>query len=250
MISVVVNSLNEGEKLKRCLSSVKGWADEIIVVDMESSDKTQEVAKEIGAKIFSHKKVDYVEPVREFAVSKARSGWVLVLDPDEMVTEGLKEKLSEVAGNNLADAVKIPRLNFIFGKKIKRTNFWPDKHIRFFKKDKIRFSEMIHSYPEVSGSVLELPNEEKFAIAHYPYKNVREYMERMERYSGIEAKNLFDLGEKFSFFNLLYKPAYDFARRYFRHLGFLDGWQGFLLSFLQAYYYILVEVKLRKLGER
>lgn len=250
MISVVVNSLNEGEKLKKCLASVKGWADEIVVIDMESTDDTCEVAESAKAKVFTHNQVDYVEPVRKFAASKAAGDWVLILDPDETVPETLKAELGKITREGSANAVKIPRLNYIFGKKIKHTNFWPDKHVRFFKKGKLEFSDVIHSHPMVSGKVLELPGQEDFAIHHYPYDSVREYWERMERYSDIEAKNLSERGESFSLIKLIYKPAYDFARRFFRHLGFLDGWRGFLLSFLQAYYYVLVEIKLLKPGKR
>lgn len=247
MISVVVNSYNEGEKLRRCLTSVKGWADELVVVDMESEDATLGVAKEFGAKIFTHAPVSYIEPVRQFAVSKASASWVLVLDPDETVTEKLKNKLTEISKKDETAAVNIPRLNIFLGRKVKHTNFWPDRQIRFFKQDQVIFSDKIHSYPKVEGEVMELPAKENLAIHHYPYSSVKAYLQRMERYSNIEASNLYEEGKRFSLFRLLYLPGYDFLRRFVRHLGFLDGWMGLLLSLLQAYYYVLVELKLRKL---
>lgn len=250
MISVAVNSFNEGEKLKRCLASVKGWADEIVVVDMESKDSTADVAAEFEAKRFTHRPVDYIEPVREFAVSKTSGDWILLLDPDEAVPEKLKSKLSEISREGKVAAVNIPRLNVFFGKKIKHTNFWPDRQIRFFKKGQVAFSEKIHSYPKVEGETLDLPGEEPLAIRHFPYSSIREYLQRMERYSDIEAKNLFGEGKRFSLWNVFFMPTYDFLRRFIRHLGFLDGPTGLFLSLLQSYYYILVEFKLRKLQRR
>lgn len=250
MISVVVNSCNEGEKLDKCLKSVIGWADEIVVVDMESQDNTVEVAKKFKAKIFTHQFINYVEPVRKFAVSKSTQPWVLILDPDEVVTEILKKKLTEIAQISEVEAVNIPRLNIFFQKKIRHTNFWPDRQIRFLKKDKVVFSETIHSYPKINGQILNLPAREDLAIYHYGYKNLSEYIQRMKRYSDIEAQNIFDNHGKFSLKDLIYKPAYDFLRRYVRHLGFLDGWTGFVLSLLQAYYYFLVEFKLWKLEQK
>lgn len=247
MISVVVNSRNEGEKLDKCLQSISGWGDEIVVLDMESTDNTRQIAKKYNAKVYSHKALDYIEPVREFAVSKTSGDWVLVLDPDEKIGDELKNKLKEIMSENSIDAVNIPRLNFIFNGKIKHTNFWPDRQIRFFKKGRVRFSSVIHSYPKVLGKVLDLEAKEELSIQHYPYRNVEEYLQRIKRYSDIESKNRYNLGERFSIFNLFYLPLYDFIRRYIKHMGFLDGWRGLVLSILQAYYYILVEIKIFKL---
>lgn len=250
MISVAINSLNEGEKLERCLKSVYGWADEIIVVNMESTDSTEEVAKKYNAKIFTHPKVDYVEPVREFQNSIVKCDWVLILDPDEVVTDDLKNKLLEISRNNLADAVNIPRVFYIGKTKIKHTNFWPDRQIRFFKKGKLEFSKMIHSYPKVHGEVLDLPAKENLAIQHFSYSSWDEYWQRLQRYAQIEAQNLHDEGVKFSYLDCIKKPMYDFLRRYIRHLGILDGLTGLRLSLLQADYYLLVEYKLKQLSKK
>lgn len=247
MISVVVNSRNEADKLDRCLASVQGWCQEIVVIDMESADTTQDVAKKYNAKIFTHQPASYIEPVRAFAVSKASNKWIMLLDPDETVPVNLKKKLSEIAESGDFQGVKIARLNIIFGKKIKHSNFWPDYQMRFFQKDKITFSEVIHSAPKIEGKVEVLDRKEDLALHHYSYKNVKEYWQRMQRYSSIEAQNMYKQGKRFSFIRLFYQSTYDFLRRYIRHLGFLDGWIGLELSLLQFYYYILVEIKLLQL---
>lgn len=250
MISVVVNSRNEAKILERCLRSVVGWADEIVLIDMESTDNTIEVAKSFGAKVYKHKALSYVEPARKYAVSKTRGDWILILDPDEEILEPLKRKLVTVVTDSSVDVVKIPRLNFIFGKKIKHSNFWPDPQIRFFRKGKIKFSDKIHSFPETTGNVINLEYREDLAIRHYPYDNISQFLNRMRRYSTVEAENLYHEGKSFSVWQLIYEPFYEFVRRYIRHLGFLDGWRGFVLSMLQAYYYILVEIKLYQLKNK
>jgi glycosyltransferase involved in cell wall biosynthesis len=244
MISVVVNSLNEGKKLAKCIDSVRGFATEVVVVDMESEDDTAEISKEKGAKLISHQRVDYIEPIRQFEVDQTKGDWVMVMDPDETLPTELKLRLTEIAEDGKVDAVNISRLNFIFGKKMKHTNFWPDAHIRFFKRDKVTFSKMIHSYPKIDGQVLNLEQREELAIHHYPYDTVGEYWQRMKRYSRVEAKNLYEKGERFSPIKLIYMPTYDFIRRYVRHLGFLDGWRGLLLSLFQFYYYLMVQFRL------
>lgn len=223
MISVVVNSLNEGSKLRGCLESVKDWADELVVIDMESTDSTVEVAKQFGAKVYSHKPVAYVEPVRRFAVNMTKGDWILILDPDEIVPNSLQMELSKIAKEERFVAVNVPRLNIIFGKKIKHTNFWPDRHIRFIKKGKVTFLDVIHSYPKVNGEIRVLPSEEKYALNHFPYQNFGEYWQRMKRYSNVEAQNKLDSREPMIVAKTVGLGFYDFIRRYIRHLGFFDN---------------------------
>ena len=115
-ISVVVNTWNEEKNMGRCLESVKEFAEEIVVCDMESTDKTVEIAKKLGAKVYSHKLTYYVEPARNFAVSKATGSWILVLDADEELSGSLTRKLKVVAKEDKVDYVEIPRKNIIFGK--------------------------------------------------------------------------------------------------------------------------------------
>lgn len=243
-ISVVINTYNEAEKLPGALASVKDWADEIIVVDMGSEDQTLELARKAGAKIFKHKLVPYVELVRNYGVNKATGDWILALDPDERIPQTLAEKLQEIAKEGRFDAVNIPRKNIIFGKWIRHTNWWPDFHVRFFKKGKVFWSKRIHQYPKVQGKILKLSAEEKFAIEHFCYDSVSQFLTRMNRYTEIEAQNRFEAGERFSWRNFFWRPAREFLQRFIRHLGFLDGFHGFALSFLMICYRLSEEIKL------
>ncbi len=197
-IAAVINTFNEAGKLEGCLESVYKWVDEILVVDQGSTDGTLEIAKKYKAKIVPHERVPYVEIVRNFGVDKANGKWVLVLDPDERVPKTLSEKLRKISKEDSCDAVNIPRKNIIFGSWLKHTNCWPDKHIRFFKKGKVFWTERIHLYPKVEGKVLDLPVTEQLAVEHLNYDSIREFLERQNRYTDIGAKNRFEGGKKFS----------------------------------------------------
>lgn len=247
MISVVLTSFNEAAKLDRCLDSLEDFADEIIVVDLGSTDSSEEVCRKHEAKFIKHHFVSFVEQVRNFAISQASGDWILVLDPDEIVSPDLKEYLKQVVNISSFDAVNIPRKNVFFGKWIAYTNWWPDKHVRFFKKGQVKWNDKIHSYPEVSGKILNLAADKQRAIVHYGYDSVKEFMDRQNRYSSIEAQNTYDNGQRFSWTLFLWKPAREFLVRFMKHQGFRDGFYGFALVFLMMVYQAEVMVKLWEL---
>lgn len=247
MISTVIVTYNEGEVLKGCLESTSSHSGEIIILDLGSTDKTLEIAKQFKAKIFTHLKVEYVEKVRDFAISKADGDWILVLDPDERMTEDLWTKLKQIISEDKYQGVNIPRKNIFFGRWIAHTNWWPDKHVRFFKKGYVSWGDKIHAYPKAKGEVFEMPTKENLAIVHLGYKTVDDFLARQNRYSEIEAKNLFDLGIKFSWSSFFWKPIREFLVRYIRHMGFLDGFYGFSLTIMMMIYQLQVMVKLREL---
>jgi (heptosyl)LPS beta-1,4-glucosyltransferase len=243
-ISVVINTHNEAEKLKGCLELAKKLADEIVVVDMESTDKSIEVAKEFGAQVFQEKLVPYVELIRNQSVDKAKSDWILVLDPDERIPASLAKELKKIVKEDQCEVVNLPRKNIIFGKWIRYTNWWPDRHTRFFKKGKVKWTKEIHLYPEVKGKVLNLPAKEELAIEHLNYENVSQFLSRQNRYSEILAQNYFDEGERFSWFNFFWRPTRIFLQRYLRHFGFLDGFYGLALVYLAVVFQMATEIKL------
>lgn len=250
MISTVVICFNEAEKLLKCLKSAEGFADELIVVDLGSADDSLGVARKFGAKIFHHQFVPIVEQVRNFSLDKVEGDWILVLDPDEQITVALKEKLKEIMEKDQFAAINIPRKNIFFGKWISHTNWWPDRHIRFFKKGKVNWKNIIHSYPQVSGEVLNLPAEESLAILHFGYQSINEFISRQIRYSGIEAKSLYEDGVRFSWSSFFWKPTREFLVRFLRHRGFLDGFYGLALTILMMIYQMTVLVKIWELERK
>lgn len=242
-ISVVINTLNESGTVGRAIGSVS-WADEVVVCDMHSDDDTVEIAKKLGAKVIYHKKVSFVEPARNFAISKASGDWVLVLDPDEEVPSGLGEKLQEITKKqDPLDYIEIPRRNIIFGHFMKASMWWPDYNIRFFKKGAVEWSDKIHRPPKALGQGLKLPEEEKFALIHYHYESISQFIERMNRYSTVQAEGLRKEGYKFYWADLINKPLGEFLGRFFSNRGFEDGLHGLVLSLLQAFSFLVMYLK-------
>ncbi|HWA52047.1 MAG TPA: glycosyltransferase family 2 protein [Patescibacteria group bacterium] len=243
-ISVVITAVDGEEKyLPLCLSSVKNIASEIIIVDMSGGKKITEAAKKYKAKIFVHEFVNYVEPVRNFGISKATGEWILILDPDEEIKKELKERLNEIVENNEADYVRIPRENIVFGKILHHSRWWPDYNIRFFKKGKVTWDEVIHSVPMTEGNGIDLEAKNEFAITHHHYETIEQFIERMNRYTSVQAK-LKAKDYNFSPHDLIAKPSAEFLSRYFAGQGYRDGIFGFALSALQAFSELVVYLKI------
>jgi len=248
-ISVVINTLNDEQRLERCLVSVS-WADEIVVVDLGSTDKTKEIAEKFKAKIYDHKKVDYVELVRNESIKKATDDWVLLLDPDEEISVSLKEELSKIANKKEYDAVIIARKNIIFGKWISHGTWWPDYKLRFFKKGIAQWSGKIHVDGRAKGRVCYLPANSDLAIIHHAYPDLTSFLERMNRYTDIEAEEKFNKDVRFSFWGMSWSILREFAKRFIKGMAFFDGLHGIVLTILMMYYQFLVWGKLWEKGNR
>lgn len=235
--------------MPRAIASVKNFAGEIIVVDMESEDNTSEVAKKLGAKVFTHKKTGYVEPARNFAIGKATGEWILILDADEEIPKKLAEKIVLITKNTEADYYRIPRKNIIFGKWIKHSRWWPDFNIRLFRKGTVSWNEVIHTVPMTQGVGAQIDEKEELAIIHYNYDSLEQYLERMNRYTTLHAKIRFDEGYSFTWKDLITKPFNEFLSRYFFGEGYKDGIHGLGLSLLQAFSELTLYLKIWQLNK-
>jgi len=244
LISAVINVRNEADNLSRCLKSIKGFADEIIVVDMHSTDGSDKIATDYGAKLYKYRPMKFVEPARNYALSKATGKWILLLDPDEIMIKSLKSELLKITQRSDADFVKIPRKNMIFGKWIRHSNSWPDYLIRFFKKGSVTWKKEIHSQPETKGKGTTLLDSEKLAIKHNNYTSVPQFINRAVRYSGIQADELKASDYKLKTSDFLLKPIQEFNSRFFAAEGYKDGLHGLIFSILQAFAIALVYIRL------
>jgi len=242
-ISVVINTRNEEKNLPGCLTAVQKTVDEIVICDMESTDNTKKIAKEFNARIFSHKNVNYVEPARNFAIDKAKGNWILLLDADEIIDQELLQKLINFAESKSYDFVRIPRKNIIFGKWIKYTGWWPDYQIRFFRKSTVTWGDEIHSIPLTKGKGFDLPAEEKNALMHHIYQSTTQFIERLNRYTTAEAQEIVKEEANFEWQNIIRKPSQEFLSRFFMREGYKDGVHGLILSLLQAFSMLTVQVK-------
>lgn len=248
-ISVVVIAKNSADIILKTLKSVQ-FADEIILIDIKSTDKTKEIAKEYCTKIYDYGKDSrFVEPVRNFALEKATKDWVLVLDADEEIPQSLAKKLQEIDKENQGEVYHLPRKNMVSGAWMKYTGWWPDYQLRFFKKGLVSWGNKIHGKAQIvnghKASILEA--KEDLAILHHNYQDTKDYLLRFDRYTDIEAEQkALELADRFSISQNTLLKAFsdDWFRRYFAKEGYKDGVRGFYLSLMQAAYQMTVQMKI------
>lgn len=240
-ISVVICTRNAENVIADCLKSV-AFADEIVVVDDGSTDKTLEIVKKYTKNIYHHTSVGYVEPVRNFAINKATNEWILLLDADERVPKTLAEKINELLAMIVDDivAVYIPRKNIIFNKWIEHSGWWPDHQIRLFRKGSVIWQNKIHSVAEVKGKAMLLENVEQYAIEHFNYNTIASFIQRLDRYTEVESKEQSDDIKTGDFIS---HPFHEFLSRFFAREGYKDGEHGLVLSILEGYYAFILAAK-------
>ena len=252
LISVVVNSLNEGARIGFTLRSVRPWVDEMVVVDMDSDDDTAKVARDLGARVVRHDRVGFVEPVRAFSCAQARGEWILLLDADEVVPARLASALLLVAAEDAADVVRIPRLNHILGGPLLHSGWNPerDRHARFFKAGQIVFSDVIHEPPRArpGARVQDLPFEPGNALVHFNYTDVSQFLGKLDTYTSIEALQAVERGDSPDTLRTLTRALREFAVRYLWHGGWRDGWRGIHLCLLMFGYAVVRSAKIHELA--
>lgn len=250
-ISILIHTLNEERNIRNCLETVK-WADEIIIIDMYSDDRTVEITKEYTDKIFYHERMGYADPARQFGLEKATNDWVLQVDADELVPLKLRNKLIQIMDEDLADIIIIPHNNYFFGHLMEGTGWGAlqDSHHRFFKKDYIFITHNIHSsfIERDDARYYEIKNPEEGFI-HFNYLNIEQFMEKLNRYTSIEAENLFESREDIKFRTIINQIFNEFKKRYLNLNGRKEGFRGFGLSFLMATYRVVTYMKLKIMNE-
>lgn len=239
-LSVVVSVYNGEKYLAECLDSVKHVAQEIIVVDHESTDKTVSIAKKFTKKIYHQKNnPDNIDLQKNFGLEKATSDWILVLDTDERLTPELgKEIQKTLATNTQISGFTIPRKNIIFGKWIEHTGWYPDYQVRLFKKGKGKYpSKHVHEQIAIDGPIETLVS----PFVHENYQTIYQFLHRdLTIYAPNEAEALRANGYIFSYADALRFPFKEFLSRFFAREGYLDGFHGLMLSLLMACYHFAI----------
>ena len=247
-LSVAIITLNEEAKLGKTLESLRGLADEIVVVDSGSTDRTLEIARAHGAKVFSESWKGYAAQ-KNSAIAQATGDWVLSLDADETVEPALAEEIRAVIGRTGDDGVHgyfIPRKNFFFGRWIRHGGFYPDPKLRLFRRGTARFKErVVHESMEADGPTGRL----RHALLHDAYPTLSGYLEVCNKYSTLSAEIAYGKGHRrFSLWNIVLRPWATFVYNYFFRLGFLDGKAGLLLHLNHACYVSWTYAKAWELG--
>ena len=239
-LSVVVVTQNEEERIRPCLESAS-WADELIVVDAESSDKTATIARELTDHVFVRPWPGFAAQ-KNFGLEQAHGDWILSLDADELLSAPLREEIEAVlAGGGEHAGYSIPRRNVFWGRWIRHGGLYPDWQLRLFRRGQGRFVERtVHESVTVDGSVGRLAGH----LDHHSYRDVADFLERADRYSTLAATEWLAAGRRCRpLVDLAARPVGRFLRMYVARAGFLDGWRGFLLAVLYAYYVLMRSAK-------
>jgi len=236
-ITAVVLAKNEEKNLPRCLKNLD-WVKEVIVIDDYSSDNTKKIAEKFGAKVYQKRLVDF-ESQRNWALQKVKTSWVLMIDPDEEVTSEFRQEVERLIKEDKFDGFKFPRKNIIFGKWMRYTGWYPDWQLHLFKTKKGKYVGKVHEQVVLDGKIGVL----NASLIHYNYHSISQYLQKLDRYTNLEAEEKVRGGYKFRYQDLLVKPAEEFFRRFFAEEGWKDGVHGLALSLLQAFSELVVYLK-------
>ncbi|MBL0105555.1 MAG: glycosyltransferase family 2 protein [Bacteroidetes bacterium] len=231
-LSVVIITYNEERNLGRCLASIKDIADEILIVDSGSTDRTQEIGRNFGARIIERPFDGYYQQ-KNFANDQASNEHILSLDADEELSPELKASMIEVLNNWTKDGYSFNRLTSFCGAWIHYCGWYPDRKIRLFKKGRAEWS---HQNPHEKLELKDPKSHAKLSgdLLHYSFYSVEEYRKQQEKYATMWAKNAYANGRRANAFQLWYKPVFKFFRDYILLAGFLDGVNGLIICRLAA----------------
>jgi len=239
-LSVVVITKNEQDNIEKCLKSVYGWADEIIIVDDLSTDKTVELTQQFTDKIFE-KRMDIEGTHRNWAYSQAKNEWVLSLDADEIVTEELKQEISQtLATNTKFNAFSIPLRNFIGDYWVRYSGWYPAGKLRLFKKSKFHYEEVeVHPRVFLDGETGHLTKD----IIHKGYPDFEHFLASLNRQTTLEARKWINTNRKMSFGKAFWRTIDRFFRSLFGKKAYKDGFIGFMIAYFASLYQIISYAK-------
>jgi (heptosyl)LPS beta-1,4-glucosyltransferase len=237
---IAIHNKDNTSHLSELLSSLENLAEQIVLVDIGMlPDLRQQLENDKRVELVNIKeKVPYIELIREKTKQFAKNDYVFFLDADEVISQGLAKIIKKNIDNY--DYFVIPRKNVIFNKWIQNSRWWPDYQIRLFKKDAVTWPVEIHSQPVVKGKEYKVSAQENLTLIHYNYNTLDEYLEKAVRYAKAEAHDIEKKSGKFTLHDAIKKAISEFISRYFANEGYKDGMHGFVLSFLQMFYYFLV----------
>lgn len=239
-LSVALAVYNEEKNIQKCLSSIKNWADEIVLVDGGSTDKTVEIAKHFGAKIIITDNPPIFHINKQKALNICSGDWILQLDADEVVTQELKKEITTtINSNSQMNGYYIPRKNYFLGQWMKKGGLYPDYVIRLLKKGKGRFPcKSVHEQIEIEGKVGYLKND----LLHFTNPTISDYWNNsVQRYAALTAQEILNKNKKnsvtLSAKYLFTMPIYTFFNRYIKHKGVVDGFPGLIFALGSAIHY-------------
>ena len=240
-VSVIIITKNEEKNIARCIKSVL-WADEIVIVDTFSTDRTIEICRKFTDKIFQEKWMGY-GPQKNLCASKAKNNWVLNIDADEIISSECAEAIQKLLlSKPKFPLYRFPRKNFFSNRWVRYAGWYPDLISRLYDKSLISFSEsMVHErlIPDNNAGTIN------HAILHYSFEGMEDYIERQNRYSTLFAKEKKRENWEAGWTHLCLRPVWVFLKTYFLRQGFREGFLGIFLSLSTAFYTYLKYAKTR-----
>lgn len=244
-ISVVIITYNEQDFIGKCIESLKGLADEVIVVDSFSTDRTAEICRSLGVRFIQHEFEGYIKQ-KNWAINQSTNDLILSLDADEILSDELKKSISEVKDNPVFDGYIFNRRNNYCGKWLNHSEWYPDKQLRLFKKSKGRWVglEPHDKFKLFAGCKTSWL---KGDLLHWNFETFSEHTEKIKKLSTLGAAAYLKAGKKSGFFTAWFHTSWCFIRSYILTGGFLDGYHGYKISAINSYGCFLKYSKLRNL---
>ncbi|AHJ99226.1 glycosyltransferase family 2 protein [Hymenobacter swuensis] len=244
-LSVVIITFNEEANIARCLEAARSIADELLVVDSFSTDRTVAICQELGARVVQHTFEGYVEQ-KNYATQQAHHHHVLQLDADEVLTEELRQSIGQTKTNWQGAGYTLARLTNYCGSWVRHGGWYPDRKLRLYDRRLGRWEGLLlhERYELAAGQPTPLP---LFGdVLHYSYDSVEQHVQQLNRFTSIAAQELWLRGKRHvSLFHLLLKPWWKFVHGYFLRLGFLDGFAGLSIAVISAWGVFLKFAKLK-----
>jgi len=239
-LSVTVITHNEAANIEACLESV-GWADEILVVDSGSTDRTAELARAAGARVIERDWPGYAAQ-KNFAAGEAGHDWILSVDADERVTPELRDEIRRVLDDHSdAAGYRVPRVTWHLGRWIRTTDWYPDYQLRLYDRRRAAWKpRRVHESVTADGPVAYLKRD----LQHYSFRDLSDQMARLDRYSTLAAEEMYEAGRRAGIVDLMLHPPAAFLRNYLLRRGFADSLPGFIISVMNAHYVFLKFAKL------
>lgn len=231
-LSAVIITFNEEEHLEKCLASLKGVVEEIVVVDSYSTDSTENICKSFNVRFLQQDFLGYKEQ-KNFALTQAKYDYILSLDGDEALSDELKASILKTKANWKYDGYYCKRRNNYCGQWIKHSDWYPDKKLRLFKKGSGSWKG-INPHDKYTLDNPKNRGKLKGDLLHWVYRDYKDHNQKIEKFSTIASQAYYDIGRTSSIWKIIYRPAWAFFKSYVLRLGFLDGLNGFVIC-LQAY---------------
>ena len=247
-LSVTIITFNEEKYIRQCIESVQNIADEIIVLDSFSTDKTEKICHQLGVNFYKHKFDGHIEQ-KNRAISLTSNDFVLSLDADETLSDKLNNSIAKIKNNCLLDAYTFNRITNYCGKCIRYCGWYPDKKLRIWNKNKGKWGGTNPHDKVIMQKGCNIQHI-KGDLLHYSYDDVQQHLKQIQYFTDIMAKAEYQKGKQTNLFHLIFKPFWAFIRAYFLKLGFMDGYYGFVISINGAYYKYIKYLKLNELNRK